>query len=273
MRSIFLWFVAVLVTLSAARYQRATGPTHPARGKFSIGQTSYQYHLIRSHGGDSDAPITVTMPDPDVTGFLIYKRYHVEEDWTTVPLTRTGDKLQAFLPHQPPAGKLEYFIRLQKGAETVIFPQDRVLVIRFKGAVPIFVLLPHILLMFTAMLVSTRAGLEALTKKGHPRKYALWAAGILFVGGMVMGPIVQKYAFGAFWTGAPFGWDLTDNKTLIAIIGWIIAVIAGRKGKPARLYVIGAAVLLLLVFSIPHSMMGSELNYQTGEVVSSGVGE
>ncbi len=123
------------------------------------------------------------------------------------------------------------------------------------------------------MLISTRAGLEALLKDGRPRNYALWATALLILGGMLMGPIVQKFAFGSFWTGVPFGWDLTDNKTLIALTGWIIAVIAGTKGRSARAYVLGAAILLLLVFSIPHSIMGSELDYETGQVGTSGMGE
>jgi len=127
--------------------------------------------------------------------------------------------------------------------------------------------------MFAAMLISTRAGLEALLRDGRPRNYALWATALLILGGMVMGPIVQKYAFGSFWTGVPFGWDLTDNKTLIALIGWIIAVITGMKGRSARAYVVGAAILLLLIFSIPHSIMGSELDYETGKVGTSGMGE
>jgi hypothetical protein len=72
---------------------------------------------------------------------------------------------------------------------------------------------------------------------------------------------VQKFAFGSLWTGFPFGYDLTDNKTLIAFIGWVIALIAGRKGKPARGWVLAAAILLLIVFLIPHSLLGSELDY------------
>ena len=39
---------------------------------------------------------------------------------------------------------------------------------------------------------------------------------LLAVGGFILGPLVQNYAFGELWTGVPFGWDLTDNKTLIA---------------------------------------------------------
>jgi len=81
----------------------------------------------------------------------------------------------------------------------------------------------------------------------------------------VLGPVVQYYAFGDLWTGIPFGWDLTDNKTLIAGIFWALAVIMNRK-KERPLYTILAAVVLLLVYSIPHSMFGSELNYETGSV-------
>jgi hypothetical protein len=115
--------------------------------------------------------------------------------------------------------------------------------------------------MFLAMLFSTRAGLAALDRKSNPRKLALWAAALLFIGGFILGPLVQHFGFGPYWTGFPLGFDLTDNKTLIAMIGWIIALIAGRKGKPARGWVLAAAILLLIVYSIPHSLLGSELDY------------
>jgi hypothetical protein len=82
---------------------------------------------------------------------------------------------------------------------------------------------------------------------------------------MVLGPIVQYYAFGDLWTGIPFGWDLTDNKTLIALLFWILAVIMNRK-KERPLYTALAAFVLLLVYSIPHSLFGSELDYTSGQV-------
>jgi hypothetical protein len=115
--------------------------------------------------------------------------------------------------------------------------------------------------MFLAMLFSNRAGIEALRPQSNPRTYALWTLALLFVGGIILGPIVQKLAFGVFWTGFPLGYDLTDNKTLIALIGWLAAVIAGRGGRPARWWVLGAAILLLVVYLIPHSLLGSELDY------------
>jgi len=78
---------------------------------------------------------------------------------------------------------------------------------------------------------------------------------------MIFGPIVQKYAFDAYWTGVPFGFDLTDNKTLIAFIAWIVASVMVFKSKKPAYWVLGAAVVTLIVFLIPHSVLGSELDY------------
>ena len=273
LKNAVFWILALVITLTAAVYQRLTGPTYAARGSVTIGQESYQYHLLRSHGGDTDAPIQIKIPNPDVQGVLVWKRLKSSDEWTEIPMRREGDLLMAELPNQPAAGKLEYFLHLLHGDDLITVPAERDLVIRFKGAVPDAVLMPHILIMFIAMLVSTRAGLEALIKSGKPHNYALWAAGLLFLGGMILGPMVQKYAFGELWTGIPFGWDLTDNKTLIAMVGWAIAVWAGAKGKPARVWVILAAVLLLAVFSIPHSLGGSELNYETGRIGTAEIGQ
>ncbi|PJA54942.1 MAG: hypothetical protein CO167_00990 [Candidatus Marinimicrobia bacterium CG_4_9_14_3_um_filter_48_9] len=72
---------------------------------------------------------------------------------------------------------------------------------------------------------------------------------------------MQKYAFDAYWTGVPFGWDLTDNKTLIAFLGWLFAWWKNRGEHRSRLAIIFAALLMFAIFMIPHSVLGSELDY------------
>jgi hypothetical protein len=84
---------------------------------------------------------------------------------------------------------------------------------------------------------------------------------IVVIGGLVFGPIIQKYAFGKLWTGVPFGFDLTDNKTLLSIIFWIAAFFLKKKSK---YWIVAAAALMIIVYLIPHSMLGSELDPKTG---------
>ena len=260
-RSVLLWVLAFLITAASAVYQRMTGPTYPVRDHEVLNGAEVRFSLSRSHGGPGDFPVILSVPDPTIQGFVEWKRYRTAEAWNTVPLVRSRDTLFASLPHQPPAGKLVYRIMLQDARQLITVPASGAVVMRFKGEVPTAVLIVHILFIFSAMLFSARAGLEVLSIEPKFRSFAFWTVALLFIGGLVLGPIVQKYAFDAYWTGWPFGGDLTDNKTAVALIAWIVAaVMVRRSANPAR-WIIGAAVLTLAVFLIPHSMFGSELDY------------
>jgi hypothetical protein len=205
------------------------------------------------------------VPDTSVTGYLIFRRYKTNDAWRGMKMSRNGQELTASLPHQPPAGKLEYFIWLSQQDNMLTLPVNTSIVTRFTGAVPLYVLLPHIIIMFAAMFMSMAAGLEAIANGSRAYRFTLWTTGLLFLGGMILGPVVQKFAFDAFWTGFPFGMDLTDNKTLLAMIAWVLASWRGRSAN-AKAWIISAAIILLAVYLIPHSMMGSELNYETMQV-------
>jgi hypothetical protein len=260
MRKGLFWFLAVVITLGSAYYQRRTGPTYPLRVGAGFGGAVRGFELPRSAETGEDAEVTVPAPAP-VEGWLTWKRYKTADDWTTVFLVRDGDRLVGRLPRQPPAGKLIYQLHLRPGPGSTLAATAKPAVIRFKDPVPGWLLLPHVIVMFAGMLLSTAAGLAALDKKRNPRRLVLWAFGLLFLGGFVLGPLVQKFAFGVAWSGFPFGSDLTDNKTLIAFLFWIMALAAGRKGRPARPFVIAASLVTLLIFLIPHSLRGSELDY------------
>jgi len=263
MKPLVLWILAIAITVSAAIYQRMTGPTQPKKTEISVDGTKYYVSLKRSQTNTRPCFIKLEVPE-GITGNIFYKKYRVNEEWTCSPMTRMEGVLTGELPSQPAAGKLEYrIIIFTSSGEEISVTGDKPVVIRFKGNVPALVMIPHILIMFFAMLISNLAGLSAAFGAGRQKKYGQWALWLLIAGGMILGPIIQKYAFGELWTGVPFGWDLTDNKTLIAVVCWIIAVLMNRKKeKPA--FTVAAAIILLIVYSIPHSMFGSELNYATG---------
>lgn len=261
-RTILLWVVAVVITLTSAIYQRMTGPTYPLRGEVDINGQTVDYKLIRSHGGETDAVVEIATKDESISGTLYWKRFKTDDEFIPVIMEFNNGILSAPLPNQPPAGKLEYYVELNN--EKVPFEEN--VVIRFKGDVPIWILIPHVIAMFGAMLLSTRTGLEIFRKeKDNLLKLTYWTLGFLLIGGFLLGPAVQWYAFDAWWTGFPFGTDLTDNKTLIALIVWLIALFMYRKSAKPRVWALGASIVMLIVFLIPHSMFGSELDYNKME--------
>jgi hypothetical protein len=282
MKKAILWTVAVIITLSAAIFQRQTGPTYPKRSELTVNGETYDIKLVRSLGLDERPVVRVAIFDETVSARLFYKRFKTNDEYTSVDFTYRVIPVNSFVmnrifgidemkglfasvPQQPPAGKLQYYIEITDSVGKQVLFRDDPVIIRFKGAVPGWILTPHIFLMFFAMLISTLAGLLALTGYELQRKYGIIALMLLIAGGMILGPLVQYHAFGELWTGVPFGWDLTDNKTLVSVLFWILAVAMNwRRQRPV--YTIIAAVVLLLIYSIPHSMFGSELDFASGEI-------
>ena len=259
--TVWLWILATVITLIAVVYQRATGPSYPVRGRVHVGDTAVRFRLLRSADATADALVQLSVADAAVTGEMRWKRYKSRDDWMLRPLERVGDKLVAAIPRQPPAGKVMYQISLAGADGRKVALTAEPVIIRFKGEVPFYVLHPHILLMFFSMLIGTRCGLEALFNGDRTRRLAIECAAMLFVGGLILGPVVQIFAFGEFWTGWPFGHDLTDNKTAVAMLFWLVALWRDIKGGKGRGWYIAAAVMQLIVYSIPHSVLGSELDY------------
>lgn len=283
MKKFILWFLAILITLGAAIYQRKTGPTHPKQIEATLNDTVYKLKLVRSLALDERPEVRLKIYDSTIKATLYYKRFNTNDlyqtsefTYKTYPVSSQIMKnifniyeekgLFAEVPQQPEAGKLQYYLKITDSNGPRTFLQESPVVIRFKGSVPAAILVPHILIMFLAMLFSTVAGLMSLAKFPSYKKYSVRTLILFTIGGMVLGPIVQLYAFGELWTGVPFGWDLTDNKAFIALLFWILAVVMNRK-KERPGYVALAALVLLLVYSIPHSLFGSELDYSSGQVI------
>lgn len=277
-----LWVIAVVLMLSAAEYQERTGPTYELRGEFVVAGETHAYDLIRSGDSREDAQVVLPNPRGGASATLSYRRYPTADEFTSIPFVAQGDLMVAGLPRQPAAGKLEYSITIESPSGSVRIPEseDENIIIRYKDPVPISFLLPHIVMMFFALLIGMRTALSAIFNLRDMRTLAWITLGLMTLGGLILGPIVQKYAFGAFWTGIPFGYDLTDNKTLIMWLVWVGACglfLWGRSRKELayRTSVFVAALVMVVVYLIPHSLRGSELDYEaldSGTPASEAVG-
>ena len=228
MKKTAFWLLAIVITLVLSIYQRMTGPTHPKRVTVELNGQSYSNKLPRS-GVRHDEEVTLKDIPADTQAQLHYRRYPTSDDYTTVDFTWTDGALKASLPVQPVAGKLQYYITVD-GKD---YLADEPIVIRFRNDVPASILVPHILLMFAAMLFAVYTLLLVLTR----REYAKWlkiTVATLFVGGL-------SFLF-------------------------FVAALATLKWKYNK-WVVGLAVVFMIaIFSIPHSAYGSEFDYSTQKI-------
>lgn len=284
-----LWVVAFLLAGSAMVYQRATGPTYPLKRSFTLDGVKHKYEFLRSHETTEGAPVRLELPvgAPHVDAVLHWRRFPTQDAYESVPMQETrvrtttkedGEPVvsqsvhyEALLPQQPAAGKLEYYVTVESAEGSQRLPAgDEVALLRYKDPVPDQILVPHVTAMILVIIVGMRAGLSAIFDPRTTRRYA-WVAFILMtVGGMTLGPLVQKYAFGEYWTGFPWGGDWTDNKMLVMWLAWLVAcVVLGASTKSVtsigRAATVVAALVMTGVYLIPHSMGGSQLDYEAIE--------
>lgn len=259
MKKTVYWFLAIVITLVLSIYQRMTGPTHPKKVIVELNEEQYKLKLPRS-GVQQDEIVTLKGVPSDTEAQLHYRRYPSADEYTTVDFKWNNHEWQAVLPVQPVAGKLQYYITV--GGKDYL--ADEPLLIRFRNDVPASILIPHILLMFASMLFAVYTFLLVMRRKAY-KKWLWITVATLFVGGFILGPLVQHVAFGPWWAGFPYDTDLTDNKTLLSFLFFIIAV-ATLKWKYNKWVVCLAVLFMIAIFSIPHSAYGSEYDYTTQQL-------
>lgn len=250
-----LWTIAVVLTLVFSVWQRVSGPTYPIYGHAAFAAGGFAYTLERTHAGPGDHVVGVAA-GPGATGTLHWREHAETAPWTDVPMT-AGAKgaLQAPLLHHKPGGKVDYTVELVAGAEKVVLPATGFATLRFRDDVPWWILIPHIIVMMGALLMSTRAALEAMAGGPKLKEFTLRTLSALFLGGFLLGCAVSGYAFGQPWGGFPLGNDATDNKTLVAFLAWAVAAVFVFRTRNPRVVVFAAAIVMTLVYMIPHSFV------------------
>jgi hypothetical protein len=264
-KSLWLWLLALLLTMVLAVYQRLSGPTYPVRGSENLADVKISYIFYRSWTSGQELPVRITMSGDNNSAQLYYRRYPLisGESWSVSSMVKNGHIYSAAIPTKPPAGKVVYKVQVLSGPRDLWLNHGQPAVARFKGEVPLALLIVHVIFMFTGLLLGIRTGLEAVNKNGKLENFVFLTLAVIFLGGLILGPLVQYYAFDALWTGFPMGGDLTDSKTLFAVLVWVGAFFMQNKNRG---WVIAATLLMIAVYLIPHSVLGSELNYKTGKV-------
>jgi hypothetical protein len=143
---------------------------------------------------------------------------------------------------------------------------------RFEGRRSPVLLVAHILGMFGSFLLMVIVLLTAFEDIRNQAvrirlgKQILWATVILFIGSFPLGIWLEHQVYGTYWTGIPFGRDLTDSKTLVIFIYWVVmlyllkgsALSSNPRGDvvgptAARWVAVVGVLLSLALYLVPHS--------------------
>jgi hypothetical protein len=265
MKKSISWFIAILITVSVALFQFMMGLTHPLVTPVNIGKQVIECELNRSYSGMTDCPVILPISDITVSGYMLYKVYPSENPMSRINFIREGDKLIANLPKQPPSGKLEYSVFLEREGTPISVNNGKPVILRFFGKVPFYFLLLHSFFVLLAILYSTHTGILA----GFGVKTYRWTTfltltillGIVFF----LQPLMHKYSLNQWWTCFPASLEPGDNKFLLALLIWLFTAYFTLK-KASPFITVLASVISLLLFAVPHGFPRSEYEPVTIEI-------
>ncbi len=173
----------------------------------------------------------------------------------------------AKLPFLGPGKKILYHFLLEtpKG-ERLRLPEKGEFEVTCKGGVSRLLLLAHIGAMFLGLVFLLLVAYRCLVflAKGSSLSSASrtvkWATFFIFLGGLPLGMLVERKVFGTWWEGWPFGRDVTDTKTGLILLWWLLlSFFAPGEGKTsekkARTWawaVLVCLVLTVALYVVPH---------------------
>jgi hypothetical protein len=193
-----------------------------------------------------------------------------------------SDVLVASIPHHKKGTKAWYYIEAQKQIDdkklTVSLPDRKStnfdpILLKFEGNVPPYIIVSHVFCNFAAIFFSVLAIFSAVDlKRGKSTLkksvlFSLLTFIFLFTGFLLVGSALNYFAFGVMWEAFPFGRDITDNKSQIVFLFWLVTLflvkgtILGKNPsknlvseKTYSTMVIISFVITLVMYLIPHSI-------------------
>ncbi|MEE9553559.1 MAG: hypothetical protein V3W18_04605 [candidate division Zixibacteria bacterium] len=262
--------IAIIITIVLLGVARRISTRHPTDFSRQVGDVTATHRTVTEDFGDGPV-LDVALSAPDSLMAVVNYSQTDGGPYTVDTLTMTENGFRGELPDLEKGKKWFYYIDLYKDKKSVAkLPPFGTQFIKFKGHVPAYILVPHIFCMFAIVffgLLTVFSALDLARGKGDIKKtvgHLHWTVIFAFVGGFPLGYLVAYMAFGVGWGGIPFGWDITDNKTVLLFIFWLVTLILARRGLKGEKMAISNNVYLALTvislavtiftFMIPHSI-------------------
>jgi hypothetical protein len=215
---------------------------------------------------------------------IFYKKTKSEEFKKSVmQRVKDGSTYVDYLPGLKKGERWFYYIESEDTSGDILTIPERVkegerqinFYVTFEGTANRFLFISHIVLAITAVIFwihSVFYAVNYLTSgERHNIRLAFYSVfyGTIsfFIFAFPVGGYIAHQVFGQAWSGIPFGWDITDNKSLITFLYYAVLIYL-MKGEFSRLelgkgnaisdnnfsyLVILGIILTIVVYNIPHS--------------------
>ena len=270
----------ILITLVIFVVARRMSMNRPQEVTWTSDDMKITHMTVFEQVGPGQPEILLQVDPPSEIDALVLHRASEEEEFETEAMTEISEGVwSARLPAGQKGDRLNYGFNIsqttlhEEGGSSTATSETGFYLIKYKGEVSVTVLVLHILCMFAAFffIVEAIIGALAMLITGDEKEFTVaqtrWVLLFTFLGGIPLGLALNWQRFGVLWEAFPFGTDITDNKTQLIIILWIIIAALSWKSFACRrtgrdligpgafaTAVIAASVISLFLYLVPHSL-------------------
>jgi hypothetical protein len=214
---------------------------------------------------------------------VFYKKMKGEDFKVSVmQKVKEGSTYVDYLPGLSKGERWFYYIEAEDTAGNIMTIPERVkegrqinFYVTFEGTANRLLFISHIVLAITAVIFWVHSVFYAVNYLITGERYnirlefysVLYGTISFFIFAFPVGGYIAHQVFGQAWSGIPFGWDITDNKSLIAFLYYaaILYLVKDKfngrntnnediiNDKNFSLLVILGIVITVIVYNIPHS--------------------
>lgn len=268
--------IGIAVTLLVFVVARRISRNKPVELDLEYAGARVTHTSVFEQVGPGRPRIDISIDRPGAVLPLLLYRAGGDERLETLTMEDLGNGFwSALLPALERGARIEYGFRLLGTDESLDVRPDttRFFTLKYKGEVSATVLVLHILFIFAAFffMVESMIGSASILARGEPREFTVamtrWVVVFTFIGGWPLGIALNWQRFGVLWEGFPFGYDITDNKTQLMFLFWVVVMLVswrsffgrrtGRDLVSDRFYawvVMASALASLLIILLPHSL-------------------
>ncbi len=257
-------FALMVVMMTASGVKTASHQALSIEYKPDTDSPEHEPHLITPKVQSTHPVTSVEVHYTTGNGFVIQALDRIPgTSWwaATLPGNEKGVRTYYFLTAEDAAGNR---VVLPEDASEVWTDEYDYFKLRAEGKASRWALIVHIYLMFVAILLFVHSLYYALSVLyGIDRSGALVVSvyyGVLtfFITGFPIGWMIEKQVLGNYWEGIPFGWDITDSKTLFILVFWMIPVILRLRRRVSdrgfAKWVVAGSLFTIAMFLLPHSL-------------------
>jgi hypothetical protein len=266
------YILALVLTVLLLAFARRMSTRHQQEFTSSVDGITLSHNTVTESFGENPVVMVKATSTENIRGTVYYSKQVGGPDYNTVDMVPTTDGLTASLNPLPKGEKYFYHIEVFKGnTKLAAIPPKGDQFIKFKGHISPIILIPHIGFMFATIffgLLAVFTSVDIARGKGDIKRSVLFVLLTFipaFIGGIPLGIAVSAQTFGGSgWGGWPLGSDITDTKTEILLLFWLITIILSWKGLSGRkmtisngfysFLVILSFVVTFITFLIPHSI-------------------